>query len=546
MNGGDALVETLVAHGVDHAFTVPGESFLTVLEALRQRQNAVRTITVRHESGATFAAEAFAKIAGRPAACFVSRGPGAANASIGVHTARQDSTPLLLFMGQVPRRSKGREAFQEIDPNTMFGSLAKAVLEPAGPDDVASVTALAVEIATRGRPGPVVVALPKDVSEGETPDAPPRRPAARDARPPEPGAIQAAAALVKAARRPLILAGEMVLMEGCSDALAALADAAGAPVMAAYRRQDALANEHPAYAGHLEINRLPWQKQALAEADVILAVGARLDGITVEDFTLIRPEQKLIHLYPDADALARWKSAVAIEAEVGAACRALATALPKPPAERLAWREGLHRHYLELSTPGAVPSEGAVDLAAVVAAAQARAPGDAICVTDGGSYARWVHRYWRFRGPRTQAGPISGAMGYGAPGAIGAQLARPSSPVLCFVGDGSFMMSGMELATAAEENVPIKVIVCDNHAHGSILTGQVGRYGPDAAFHTLLKSPDFGMLARAFGLPSWRVERTAEFAPAFDAMLKHPGPALLHLLTDRRDIVPYGPGKDAV
>jgi acetolactate synthase-1/2/3 large subunit len=167
-------------------------------------------------------------------------------------------------------------------------------------------------------------------------------------------------------------------------------------------------------------------------------------------------------------------------------------------------------------------------------------------VTDGGSYARWVHRYWRFKGPRTQAGPISGAMGYGAPGAIGAQLARPASPVVAFVGDGSFLMSAMELATAAEENVPIKLIVCDNAAHGSILSGQAGRYGAEGVFHTRLKSPDFGALGRAFGLPAWRVERTADFASAFEAALKHPGPALLHLLTDERDIVPFGPGKDAV
>lgn len=546
MNGGDALVETLVARGVDLAFTVPGESFLTVLEGLRQRQNAIRTITTRHESGATFAADAFAKIAGRPAACFVSRGPGVANAAIGVHTAKQDSTPLLLFMGQVPRRSKGREAFQEVDPHSMFQSLAKAVLEPANADEVAACAARAFDIATQGRPGPVVVALPRDVTEAETSAGAPPAAAARALPPPDPAAVAEAAKLIAGARRPLIIAGEMVLHERCTEALAALADAAGAPVMAAYRRQDALPNLHAAYAGHLEINRLPWQKEALAEADVVLAVGARLDGITVEDFTLLRPEQKLVHLYPDAEVLARWQSAAKLEAEVAAACRALVAALPAPPAERLAWRERLHRAYLDLSAPGAVRSAGAVDLAAVVAAAQARLPEHAICVTDGGSYARWVHRFWRFRAPRTQAGPISGAMGYGAPGAIGAQLARPTSPVVAFVGDGSFLMSAMELGTAAEENVPIKLIVCDNSAHGSILTGQVGRYGPEAVFRTRLKSPDFAALAQAFGLPSWRVERTDDFAPAFEQALAHPGPALVHLLTDERDIVPFGPGKEAV
>ena len=546
VTGGDALVETLCAHGVDTAFTVSGESFLYVLDAMRRRPDRIRLLATRHEGGAAFAAEAFGKIAGRPAAVLVSRGPGASNAAIGVHTARQDCTPMLLFIGQVRTRSRGREAFQEIDHRRMFASLAKAVLEPRDAASIADVTAEAVALSMAGRPGPVVVALPRDLTEArlEQLAAPDRR--LRPGRMPDPAAMAKAAEMIGKARRPLIVAGELVAQQAASAALAAFAEATGAPVMAAYRRQDVMDNRHPAYAGHLEINRMPFQREAFAAADLIVAVGSRLDGITTEDGTLIRPDQESIQIYPDAAVLARSGCTLPIFGDVAPTLAELTSPTPPTSADRVALRDELHAAFLDFSSPDSFSASGAVDLAKALADLQSVQPADTVIVTDGGSFARWVHRFYRFTAPHSQAGPMSGAMGYAVPGAIGATLARPGATAVAFVGDGGFMMSGQEMVTAVEHGLPIKVIVCDNGAHGSILAGQIGAFGVDADYGTVLASPDFAAVARAYGAAAWRIERTDEFLPALREALEYDGPALLHLITDRRDIAPFGAGKDAV
>ena len=546
MNGGDAVVETLIEHGVDTAFTVSGESFLPVLEAMRRHRNTMRLVTTRHEGGAAFAAEAFAKLSGRPAAVFVSRGPGATNAAIGVHTAMQDSTPLLLFVGHVRQRSKGKESFQEIDQHAMFGPVAKAVLEAESADGLAAVTAEAVRLSLAGRPGPVVVVLPRDVTESEIgdyaiPAAAPRQPVTA-----EEDALAAAVALIDAAKRPLAVAGEMVAFERAQQALAAFAEASGIPVMAAYRRQDCLANSHPAYAGHLEINRVAFQRAELDGADLIVAIGSRLDGITSEDMSLPRPGQTLLQIYPDEVVLRRCGGEVRLRSDCGPALAALTARLAAPDAARLARQGALHEEYLRLATPGSAPVAGAVDLSAVTAVAQRLAGEDAVVVTDGGSFARWVHRFYRFEKPATQAGPISGAMGYAVPGALGASLAKPTVPVIAFVGDGGFMMTGQELVTAREQNLKLTVVVCDNNAHGSILWGQHRAYGAEAEYGTQLQSPDFAAVARGYGLPAWTVRATGEFEAALRAALAEPGPSLLHLLTDQRDIAPFESSQDAV
>jgi len=544
MNGGEALVETLVAHGVEHAFTVPGESFLTVLEALRQRQNRVRLVLTRHESGGTFAADAYAKLARKPAAVFVSRGPGATNASIGVHTAMQDSTPLLLFVGHVRVRSKGREAFQEADHHRLFGSLAKAVIEPASAKDIAECTARAWRQATAGRPGPVVVVLPRDLTEADAGEGPLPRPVPRPAAGPSAEAVSAAAQAVAAAKRPLVLVGECVSYEGAQAALVAFAEASGAPVIAAYRRQDAFPNLHPAYAGHLEINRVGWQKRLLDEADLLVAVGSRLDAITSEEYTLPRAHQRLIMLHPEAEVVSRFQAEPGLVSDLAPALGALTAATGRPPAERLAWRDRLHQAYLDLSTPGSVPVHGEVDLARVTAETMRQVGEEAVLLTDGGSFARWIHRYYRFRRPYTQAGPAVGAMGYAVPGAVGAILARPDVPVIAFSGDGSFLMTGQELSTAVEQRLPIRVVVCDNQVHGSILQGQRTAYGEAGIYATRITGPDFAALARAYGCAGFTVERTDDYPAALAQALAHPGPALLHLKTDDRDIVPFGAGID--
>ena len=539
MDGGEALVETLAAWGVEAAFAVPGESYLPVLAALQRRANGIRLITPRHESGVTFACAAYGRIAGRAAVGLVSRGPGSTNASIGLHVARQDSVPMLLVIGDVPTASKGREAFQEIDYHKMFSGIAKAVFEPETASDVPDNAARALELAMAGRPGPVVLVMPKDISDGDAgtpsvPQAVPRAPLLPDAED-----IAEAARLIDAARRPVVIAGELIAFEGAEASLAGFAAACGAAVTTAYRCQDAIANDDPAYIGHLEINRDDFQERGWEEADLVIAAGARLDGITTRDFSMIRDDQTLIHIHPDAAVLERWPSGTAVRADAGPALEALSAVVSNGSPDRLDWRASLNRAYRDFSEPGGVPVHGRVDLAEITAETRRQLPSDAVVITDSGTFARWVHRYFRFGDPRTQAGPMAGAMGYGVPGGIGAAFARPRSPVVVFVGDGGFLMTGQEAVTLVQERLPVKIVVCDNNAWGSILTSQQTRYGDAGIFGTRIESPDFEAVGRAYGLHASRVRETGEFAGAFAAALAHPGPALIHLELDERDISPF-------
>jgi acetolactate synthase-1/2/3 large subunit len=542
MTGGDALVATLLAHGVTQGFGVPGESYLAVLDALRRERARFRLVVTRHESGATFAAEAYGKLARRPAAAFVTRGPGATNAGIGVHTAAQDSTPLLLMVGHVPTSAKGREAFQEIDYHRMYAPIAKAVLEPERAEDVAECTARAVRLAVAGRPGPVVVVLPEDVTEGgagnaPVPGAPPRLRAA-----PAPDGVREAARLLAAARHPVVIAGELVAYEDATAALVRFAEATGAGVVTAWRRQDTFPNDHPAYLGHFGIGRAPFQREAWAACDLVIAAGTRLDDITSEEFTLLRPDQVLVHIHVDPAVLARWRADVPLAADTGTALAALTAAAGGPPdPARLAWRERLHQEFLAYTRPGQVPVHGAVDPARVVEAVTAALPAEAIVVNDAGNFSGWVHRYHRFRLPATQAAPSSGAMGYAVPAAIGAKLAHPERPVVGFVGDGGFLMTGQELVTAVQEGLPVKIVLGDNGAYGTIAMHQHKRIGPDGLFAVHLRSPDFVAVARGYGAAAFSVERTGDFADAFASALAHPGPALVHVRTDLRDISVAGP-----
>jgi len=542
MTGGDALVATLVEHGIDQAFAVPGESFLAVLEALRTARHRIRLVVTRHESGASFAGEAYGKLARRPAAVFVTRGPGATNAAIGIHTAAQDSTPLVLFIGHVPTHVKGREAFQEIDYHRMYAPIAKAVIEPQSAREVAECTARAIRLAVGGRPGPVAVVLPEDVTEGDAGEVAIPRPTPRLPAAPSGQAVGRAAELIGAARCPVVVSGEMVAFGDATPALIRFAEASGAGVVTAWRRQDTFPNEHPAYLGHFGIGRFRAQREAWQECDLVIAAGTRLDDITTEEFTLLRPEQRLVHIHPDPATLARWPADVAIAADVGPTLNALAGALSgPPPAARLArWEQG-HAAFLAYSTPGAVRVVGAVDMARVVEAVWRQVPPDAIVTNDAGNFAGWVQRYYRFRGPATQAGPSSGAMGYGVPAALGARLARPERTAVAFVGDGGFLMTGQELVTAVQEGLPVKVVLCDNGAYGTILMHQHRRIGPDAYYGVHLRSPDFAAVARGYGAAAFVVDATAEFGDAFQAALKHDGPALVHVRTDVRDISAAGP-----
>jgi acetolactate synthase-1/2/3 large subunit len=547
MEAGAALVGALIDAGVDTAFTVPGESFLAVLEALRKNRNRVRLVSVRQEGGGTLAANAYGAIRGMPAAVFVSRGPGATNASIGLHTAYQDSVPLVLFMGQVRSHMKGREAFQEIDPHSAFASMAKAVLEPKDAGEMARMARLAVEISVSGRPGPVVVVMPREFGEMEV-EAPVEQGAFRRAEVnADAAALEGLAAALNAAERPLILAGELARASAAREALRGFVEALGAPLLCGYRCQDVLDNLHPGYAGHLEINPVAYQNTLVEEADLICVVGSRLDGITSREEGLIAAGRDWAHIHPDQAVLARFAAPRQVLGDIGPSLETLTTALAAPSAERSAWRDAAHETFMAFSTAGSYPAHGAVDPSVVAAEAREMLPDNAIVVTDAGSSARWVHRFFHYREAQTQGGTACGAMGAGVPGAIGAMLAsNDGRPVVAFAGDGSFLMSGQELSTAARERLPIKVVVCDNNVHGSILKGQLDKYGDEHAFGTVMDSPDFAKLAESYGAAAWTVKATAEWRPAFAAALAHDGPALIHLHMDARDIAPYGGEKDAV
>ena len=541
VTGGDTLVRTLLDHGVDTAFGVPGESYLAVLEALRGAQDRLRFVVTRHESGATFAACAYGRLARKPGVAFVTRGPGATNGAIGIHTARQDSVPLLLFIGQVPSGQRGREAFQEIDYHRMLGPLTKAVFEPQTPQEVADAAAEAHAIAMDGRPGPVAVSLPEDVTEGAAGNAPPPAPRARGTRPPAPGAVDDIARRLAQAERPVVLAGEMVGFEDANEALAAFAEAYGCGVLSSFRQQGVVPCAHPAYLGTLGLALPPYQETLLAEADLVLALGTRLDLATTVDDRVTEEARFVIHVYPDGDALAAAGADLQVRADIAPVLEGLCAAAPEaPPASRSAWRARQRAAFDGFRREAAAPALGAVDLAHVVQTLSELVPADATVVNDAGNFSTWLLRHYPYEHPLSQAAPAVGAMGYAMPGAVGAQLARPGKRVIALAGDGGFGMTGQELITAVGNRLPIVVLVCDNGGYGTIAMHQFNRYGAGATYGIALDQPDFAAAARAWGADAWTVAATEEFAPALEGALAAQGPALIHLKTDMRDLAASG------
>lgn len=561
-SGGEAIIRTLIAHGIDTAFCVPGESYLAVLEALRVHADRIRLLVHRHETGAACAAEAWARARRLPGIAMVTRGPGASNAAHGVHVAAQDSTPLVLMVGQVATREHGLEAFQEVDYGAMFGHAVKAVIEPRTAADCAGATARALRIAMAGRPGPVILVLPEDVTEGETAaDALPDIAGGVRANGPDLGRLRAAAGLpgaaqtiaaaeaLAAAARPIVIAGEIAAFDRAHAALDRLARVSGCGIATAFRRQDLVPADHPAWFGHLGLGRSPAQKRAFAEADLILVAGSRLDDVTSEGWTLPAPHQTVIHLYPDAGEIARAAGRNArlpdhmLVADVATGLDALADRLAEhqPPADRINWRDAIHKGVADFAAQPVTPVLGAVDMAAVVTMAAEIAGPEAAVAIDAGNFAGFVHRYWPFQRPDTQFATQAGAMGYGLPAGLGAAAADPDRPVVVFAGDGGFLMTGQELATAVLEDLPVKVVVVDNGVYGTILMHQTRRIGRDRGHGIALSRPDFALLARAYGTAGFTVERTEDFAEAFRAAMAHDGPALVHVKTDPRDISAYGP-----
>ncbi|GAB4170610.1 MAG: thiamine pyrophosphate-binding protein [Thalassobaculales bacterium] len=535
-SGGRILVDALVGHGVDMAFGVPGESYLAVLDALYD--TGIRFVICRQEGGAAMMAEAYGKLTGRPGICMVTRGPGATNASAGVHVAFQDATPLILFIGQVGNDMVEREAFQEIDYRRMFGPMAKWVAQIDDPARVPEYLSRAFHVATSGRPGPVVLALPEDMLTGSADVA--DLPGWQRARAfPDPAAMAALGQRLAAAERPFVLVGGGGWSAAAAADLAEFAAAWALPVGAAFRCQDYLDNLHPAYAGHVGIGIDPKLKARIQEADLLLVIGARLDEMTTAGYTLLAPPRAgppLVHVFPDPEELNRvYRADLAIPASIDgflAAARGLTPPATPPWAARTA---AAHADYLAFSTP--LASNRALDLGAVVAHLRQEMPADTIVANGAGNYAVWVHRFWRYAGWRTELAPTSGSMGYGTPAAVAAALLHPDRPVLCFAGDGCFQMTCQELATARQFGARPIWIVVNNGTYGTIRMHQEREY-PGRVSGTDLFNPDFAALARAYGFAGETVERTADFAAALARVRAAGTGGLIELRTDPEQITP--------
>ncbi len=528
-----ALVDALEIHGVDTVFCVPGESYLAVLDALHDSANTIRTVTCRQEGGAAFMAEGWAKATGRPGVLMVTRGPGACNASIGVHTAFQDSTPMVVFIGQVARDQEYREAFQEIDYRRFYSEVCKAVVQIDRPERVPELVSQAFHVATSGRPGPVAVALPEDMLHEPigAPDTGPYRSAAPGA---DPQRMAELAARLGEAERPFMLVGGGGWDARAVADVAAFADRFDLPTGASFRCQDRFDNTHRCYAGDVGIGIAPELADRIRGADLLIVVGARLGEMTSQGYTLPAPptpHAALVHVHPDPEELGRvYQPAVAICASVPAFARAAAAL--EPPAAR-PWAESAgeaHAAFLEWlePTPG---MPGDLDMGSVMAELRERLPPEAILTTDAGNFSGWMHRHYLYRRYPSQLGPTNGAMGYAIPAAIGARLAYPDRPVVAFVGDGGAMMSGQELATAVQHGVDPVVLVVNNNMYGTIRMHQERTF-PGRTVATDLRNPDFAAWARSFGAHGEVVERTGQFAAALERALAAHVPAVLELRVD--------------
>jgi acetolactate synthase I/II/III large subunit len=526
-HGGKLLADQLVVHGTDVAFCVPGESYVALLDGLYE--SPIRLITCRHEAAAANMAEAYGKLTGRPGICMVTRGPGATHASVGVHTAFQDSTPLILLVGQVASNQEEREAFQEIDYRRMFGPLAKWVAQIDRVDRIPELVARAYATACAGRPGPVVLALPEDMlrAESDVADAAPFRviqpsPRARD--------IDALREVLAQAERPLALVGGAGWTPATSTKIRMFAEANALPAVAAFRRQDSIDNDSPSYAGELGIGTNPALTQRVRDADVLLVVGPRLGEMTTSGYTLLdvpRPRQTLVHVHPGAEELGRVYQA---HLPILSGMEAFADAVHDlcVDARWREWTAGARSDYEQWQRHGEMP--GPVDLGDCIAHLRERVP-DAVVCNGAGNHTAWIHRFWRFHDYPSQLAPTSGAMGYGVPAALAAKALHPDRSVVCFSGDGDFLMSGQELATAAQHDLPIIVLVVDNGMYGTIRMHQERQF-PGRVVGTDLVNPDFAAYARSFGAHGENVEQTEDFPAALDRALAAGVSALISLRID--------------
>jgi acetolactate synthase-1/2/3 large subunit len=534
--GGRLLVDQLVVHGVELAFGVPGESYLAVLDALYDAP--IRFVSCRHEVGAANMADAYGKLTGRPGVCLVTRGPGATHAAGGVHTAYQDSTPLILLIGQVSREMMGREAFQEIDYRHMFGPMAKWVAQIDTVDRIPELVSRAFHVATAGRPGPVVLALPEDMLIEESGAADAQRYAAARVHPSS-GDLERTRALLADAERPLVLVGGAPWSSEAHAALTAWCSAGELPIASGWRCQDYVDNTADVYVGHLGLGPDPRLAQRVRDADVLLVIGDRLSEITTSGYTLLRvpsPTQALVHVSADPDELGRvYTPSLAIAASPDTYVLALSELAPLEPARWGARTRQARADYVDnLRHLG---SPGDLDMGEVMVTVRDRLPADAILTNGAGNFSVWAHRFYEFRRYRTQLAPTSGAMGYGVPAAVAAKVMFPERTVVAMAGDGDFLMTGQELATAVQYDAAVVILVVNNGMYGTIRMHQERHY-PGRVSGTDLVNPDFAALACAFGAHGSVVERTQDFTAAFDEALACGKPALIELRVDPEALTP--------
>ena len=529
--GGQILVDQLRINGCDRIFTVPGESFLAVLDALHDAPEIDVTVC-RQEGGVAYMADADGKMTGRPGVAFVTRGPGATNASAGVHVAFQDSTPMILFVGDLDRADKDREGFQEIDFPAFFAPIAKWAARIDDAKRIPEYVARAYRVATAGRPGPVVLAIPEDMLRDtvEALDRPRVPPVAET---PDPGAIGAMFELLKDAAAPLAIIGGADWSPCAAHHWATFAVRHGIPTAAAFRRQDAVDNRCSVYAGQLGYGPNPKLQQRVRDADLLIVVGARLGESTTDGYKLITPDhpgQILVHVHPDPNELGRVHHAdLPICADMSEFCE-MAADWHDPDLVRFSAGEEAHREWLDWSKPK--PRDGVkLDLGPCVKAMRDALPADTIICNGAGNFSGWWHRYWHYAAMPTQLAPTSGTMGYGLPAAVAAALRFKDRTVVCVAGDGDFLMNGQELATAAQYGADLLIILIDNGAYGTIRMHQERDY-PSRISATSLANPDFAKLAEAYGGWAERVETTAQFAPALSRAVERKGIRLIHCITD--------------
>ena len=536
MLGGHAVAQCLRNEGVKHIFSVPGESYIAVVDGLVNYPE-IKLITNRQEGCAAFMAEGYAKATRTPGVCIVTRGPGATNASIAVHSAKYDSAPLVLLVGQVSRAARGREAGQEIDYGRFFGSLAKWVIEINDPKQIPRIMSRAFHIARTGRPGPVVVALPRDVTETDTDIAmteplPAIKPNA------DPAAVETLIGRINAARKPVLLIGSGTQYSHAWQEVIDFAEKFQLPVLTSYKRQDAFPNNHPNYAGNMLTSNKYAQNLAYEESDLLIVLGSRLSQQNTAGFTFPRPGRPFVHIDADEENIGQnSRPEVGIVADAKQLLlAALKHPAPRPNESRASWIAEQHAAQKQFCTPNERPT-AKVSMERVMIDLKAAMPADAITTTDAGSFGQWQQRYLEFDHPDSYISPTLGCMGPGVPSAVAAKLAHPQRTVIAHIGDGGFLMTGQEMATAKQYNAPIIAIVYNNQGYNSIRMHQEAQY-PGRQHGVALENPDFALMGESYGALGLKVTRDEEFLPAFKKALATNRSALIEVQTDYEYVTP--------